>query len=83
MSSDFVPLSRGAAPAGAPDFRVRVVGTPAAAPAFVAAHEGKCQSQKAPGGAEPQVTLEREGDRITAIRIECSCGQVVVLNCVY
>ncbi|HEY1171682.1 MAG TPA: hypothetical protein VGH19_09950 [Verrucomicrobiae bacterium] len=31
----------------------------------------------------PQVTLQREGDRVTGIRVECGCGQVVMLNCVY
>jgi hypothetical protein len=83
MSSEFVPLTRGAAPAGTPDFRVRVVGTPALAPAFVAAHGNKCQSQNASSGSEPIVTLEKDGERVTAIRIECSCGQVVELSCVY
>jgi hypothetical protein len=32
---------------------------------------------------QPKVTLQREGEKVTAIRIECSCGQVVDLNCVY
>ena len=31
----------------------------------------------------PTVTLQREGDRITHIRIECSCGQVIELACSY
>jgi hypothetical protein len=31
----------------------------------------------------PQVTLQREGDRVTAIRIECQCGQVIELTCSY
>ena len=32
---------------------------------------------------EPRVTLQRDADCITAIRIECSCGQVIDLKCAY
>lgn len=32
---------------------------------------------------EPEVTLDREGDRITRITIRCGCGQVMELNCSY
>jgi hypothetical protein len=31
----------------------------------------------------PVVTLQREGERITGIRIECGCGQVIELACSY
>jgi hypothetical protein len=37
----------------------------------------------APRAGGPQVTLQREGDRVTAIRIECQCGQVIELTCSY
>jgi hypothetical protein len=33
--------------------------------------------------AEPKVTCEREGDRITRIQIVCSCGNVIELACEY
>ena len=32
---------------------------------------------------KPVVTLQREGERITGIRIECNCGQVIELACSY
>ena len=32
---------------------------------------------------EPQVLLQRDGDRVTNIRIQCSCGQVMDLACDY
>ncbi len=32
---------------------------------------------------EPKVILHRDGDRITGLRIQCSCGQVMDLACVY
>ncbi len=31
----------------------------------------------------PRVTLTREGDKVTGIRVECTCGQVIELDCVY
>lgn len=34
-------------------------------------------------GHQPQITLHREGDRITGIHIQCSCGQVMDLVCSY
>jgi hypothetical protein len=33
------------------------------------------------GRREPQVTIERDGDRITRILIRCSCGQLHELLC--
>jgi hypothetical protein len=33
--------------------------------------------------ARPVVTLQREGDRVTGIRVECGCGQVIELACSY
>jgi hypothetical protein len=32
---------------------------------------------------QPKVTLQRQGDVVTAIRIQCSCGQVIELKCMY
>jgi hypothetical protein len=29
------------------------------------------------------VTLEREGERVSRIRIECTCGQTIELACAY
>jgi hypothetical protein len=31
----------------------------------------------------PKVTLQRQGDTVSAIRIQCPCGQVIELSCVY
>lgn len=35
------------------------------------------------GTGEPTVTLQREGDKIVGIRVECACGQVIELACSY
>jgi hypothetical protein len=32
---------------------------------------------------KPSVTLQRKGDIVTGIRIQCSCGRVTDLTCVY
>jgi len=31
----------------------------------------------------PKVSLNREGSDISSIRIECGCGEVIVLDCTY
>ena len=32
---------------------------------------------------QPKLTLQRQGDVVSAIRVECGCGQVIELKCVY
>jgi len=32
---------------------------------------------------EPQISVQREGERITNIRIQCNCGQTIDLACLY
>jgi len=32
---------------------------------------------------EPHISLQREGERITNIRIQCNCGQTIDLACLY
>jgi hypothetical protein len=34
-------------------------------------------------GAEPKITVHRDGERVTRISIECSCGQIIELACAY
>lgn len=33
--------------------------------------------------AEPKLTINRQGNRIESIVIECQCGKKVTLNCLY
>ncbi len=35
------------------------------------------------GTGQPTVTLQREGDKVVGIRVECGCGQVIELACAY
>lgn len=32
---------------------------------------------------KPTISLKKDGDRVTHIRVECACGQVVELECAY
>lgn len=32
---------------------------------------------------EPRISVQRDGDRVTSIRVQCTCGQVMDLACVY
>ena len=34
-----------------------------------------------PATAAPELTLKRDGDRVTQITIRCSCGESIVLDC--
>jgi hypothetical protein len=48
------------------------------------AQEAGAAADAAHGHAgQPVVTLLREGDRVTRIRIHCACGQEIELDCVY
>ena len=31
----------------------------------------------------PRVTLKRDGDKVTHISVQCSCGQTIELACIY
>jgi hypothetical protein len=93
-TDSFVPL-----PGGSPttrdrqDFRVLVVERPenarpfhgedVASPAAPAAPAPGAAPAPSRPGCEPRVSLQREGDRVTGIHIQCSCGQVIDLACVY
>ena len=85
----FVPLTAATAPPAHRDFSVTVIpgaeNQPAknfqaletlrAAPAPAAAEENKT--------CEPRVSVQRDGGRVTHLRIQCTCGQVMDLACLY
>jgi hypothetical protein len=84
MSDSFSPLFAGRpSNGGSRSLRVQVLSagglTPlSAAPKHAPAETGPC----AEGGAV-KVSLDKQGDTVTGIRIECGCGQVIQLACVY
>ncbi len=94
MTDPFVPFAPDRAGTKQADSAFRVVILPqthAAAPAFVPTSLGTVPHAHSPDAAldpghpsaEPEIQLDREGDRITRITVRCSCGQVIELNCTY
>jgi hypothetical protein len=81
--SAFAPLaSSPSQAAGRSDFQVTLVSREAATHSFHPV--GHAPLSTAPGaGLEPRVTLQRDGDRISLIRIQCTCGHVIELSCAY
>lgn len=82
MSDTFVPLM--AAPVSAGDtalFQLKVL--PQAQAQSEPVSQGGAREQPAKPCGRPSVTLQREGEAVSGIRIECACGQVIELECVY
>lgn len=89
MNEGFVPLATKIPPdnSGGP-FRVKVLASAngAAVPFQPLGTLGgntpaPLDSAQHPG--QPQVSLVREGDRITGVRVQCGCGEVMELQCLY
>jgi hypothetical protein len=83
MNEPFVPLNKTAASGQSrADFRVSIVSHVENVRPFQSL--GQAGGKAGAGGpCEPRVTLQRDGERVSAIRIQCSCGQVIELVCVY
>jgi hypothetical protein len=91
MSAAFVPLVTGALPSCTPSMPTRLKPISATPKTFEVADPARLQkTDAAPPAAAPhiahgppKITLERQGDLVTHIRIECSCGQITELKCEY
>lgn len=82
MTDTFVPLiAGGIRPAGSKD-PARLKSASSSTPAFTPATPPKAEAapQK---HCEPKITVERQGETITHIRVECGCGEVIELKCEY
>lgn len=98
MPSAFVPFMSSARNAAAPALNVpSQTDAPQAAGAFAAlvsntaatnpattakSVAGGCAAQPGHVG-KPTVSIQKEGDHIKLIRIQCGCGEVVELECNY
>ena len=84
MNKGFVPFVVPATegPATEPGAPAKVVTDAKSAMAFRPVTEGSIPPAP-PAGGEPRVTLEREGDRVTRIKIQCCCGHSIELACDY
>jgi hypothetical protein len=87
MSDLFVPLAPAASLPRESVFAAIDTKAPAdaaARPAFEHLLATSADPSRSPGNcAKPSVTLKREGDVVTGIRIQCGCGRVTDLSCIY
>ena len=84
MSDTFVPFVQ--APASAADtssFQLKVLPRAEAQSVFQPLPENGRPATPAKTCARPSVTLQRQGEVVSSIRIECGCGQVIELACAY
>ncbi len=90
-ADSFVPLTAAPMPDGRrPDVRVTVLKpevTPQPFQPLVTSEPRPAAPHLTPRPAsavcEPRVTVERDGNMVSAIRIQCTCGQTIELACVY
>ena len=85
MPDTFVPLVRSAAPMRQTPFPtllvkiVRDVEAPLAVPSAAAPSPAKTAGP----AAEPKITLVKDGEAVTGVHVQCSCGKVIELVCDY
>jgi hypothetical protein len=87
-TESFVPLTAAPAPPSAREFAVTVTpsGTPKAEKNFQSLEPLRPATPVNPSEnktCEPRVTVQRDGNRVTHLRIQCTCGQVMDLACLY
>jgi hypothetical protein len=86
QSEPFVPLAAkgGSLPSAGGGSRLKVLSQPAQVQPFKPLVHA--QPGEAPLLAQcprPTVTLKRDGDRVTHIRVQCLCGEVIEIACEY
>jgi hypothetical protein len=85
--SSFIPLSPAAVPAPSSqpaNPRVTVVSPAGQDLSFRPLGQATPVSRQPPAPVpEPRIELQREGDRVSSIRVHCGCGQVIELACAY
>lgn len=95
MSETFIPLFAKTVNGAEPSvefsrLKVKASPAPSAVPALAGTSSSATVATQAAAPAvacnshgTPVVSLQKDGDKITGIRIECSCGQVINLECGY
>jgi hypothetical protein len=86
MKKDFVPFLAVGADGSRPrtESRTEVVAGSGTAIAFRPLSQAQAHPPTLPNThGEPTMTLEREGNRVTRIKIQCPCGNLIELVCEY
>jgi hypothetical protein len=84
MSDSFIPFVT--APVSTEEtalLQLKVLPQAEAKALFEPLPEGGRPEQPAKTCGRPSVTLQRQGEVVSGIRIECGCGQVIELACAY
>jgi hypothetical protein len=79
----FVPLTAAPAPAARRDFAATVVPAGGAEKKFQLLNPADAGTDAGKKPCEPRVSVQRDGNRVTHLRIQCTCGQVLDLACLY
>jgi hypothetical protein len=86
MNEAFVPVHPSSTKArlASEPFRLAVTPSVEGAREFVPAKpQPRIPESSSTPACEPEISLTRQGDRISRITLRCSCGQVIELDCAY
>jgi len=84
MTDSFVPLVTMPSSAGETTMaQLKILPQAEAKDIFHPLPEGAMPGQSNKACSKPSVTLQRQGEVVSGIRIECGCGQVIELACAY
>ncbi|HEX3624921.1 MAG TPA: hypothetical protein VH280_05770 [Verrucomicrobiae bacterium] len=81
-TNEFVPLVAAAPSGDSREFQITVIPQNGHAQPFESLGTKPAGSSSNKNG-EPQLTVQRDGNRITHIRIQCNCGQIHDIACAY
>jgi len=86
-TESFVPLTTAlpTSSGGHTEFRATVVSQADQLQKFQSVANATAGTSAAPRSSDcqPEVSLQRDGNRVTGIRVQCSCGEVIELACAY
>ncbi|MBR91105.1 MAG: hypothetical protein CMO66_07570 [Verrucomicrobiales bacterium] len=41
------------------------------------------EGEEAPARSQPELSLDKDGDKVTRIKVDCVCGETIVMDCDY
>jgi hypothetical protein len=84
QTDSFVPLTTSAPPSPGKrtEFKATVMSQPGETQKFQSIAMATSTTAAA-AKCEPRVNVQRDGNRVAGIQIQCSCGEVIELACVY
>ena len=85
-TESFVPLTAAPVSAERREFRVAVIPQSEQSRTFQSLEQLAPATATAPNprkNCEPRVSVQRDGEQVSSIRIQCSCGQVMDVACLY